>query len=107
MNNAPPQPPSDPIYKRLYAFARMVEDLLRSLFGADLDADYRTLEQGMAHERQLLRRQAATRFDSATADRLAVAIGTEADPQRLMEVGEAIARCATGGELLREIGSRR
>ena len=65
------------------------------------------LEQGMAHERQLLRRQAATRFDSATADRLATAIGAEADPQRLMEVGEAIARCATGGELLREIGSRR
>ena len=62
---------------------------------------------GMEHERQLLRRQAATRFDSATADRLAAAIGAEADPQRLMEVGEAIARCATGGELLREIGSRR
>ena len=62
---------------------------------------------GMEHERELLRRIAATRFDSATADRLAVAIGTEADPQRLMEVGEAIARCATGGELLREIGSRR
>ena len=45
MNNAPPPPPSDPIYKRLYAFARMVEDLLRSLFGAELDADYRSLEQ--------------------------------------------------------------
>ena len=45
MNNAPPPPPSDPIYKRLYAFARMVEDLLRSLFGAGLDADYRTLEK--------------------------------------------------------------
>ena len=65
------------------------------------------IERGMEHERQLLRRQAATRFDSATADRLAAAIGAEADPQRLMEVGEAIARCATGGELLREIGSRR
>ena len=62
---------------------------------------------GMEHERQLLRRIAATRFDSATADRLAAAIGAEADPQRLMEVGEAIARCATGVELLREIGSRR
>ena len=46
MNNAPPpSPPSDPIYKRLYAFARMVEDLLRSLFGAELDADYGTLEK--------------------------------------------------------------
>ena len=62
---------------------------------------------GMEHERQLLRRIAATRFDSATADRLATAIGAEADPQRLMEVGEAIARCATGVELLREIGSPR
>ncbi len=64
-------------------------------------------EEGIEHERQLLRRLAATRFDSATADRLAVAIGAEADPQRLEEVGEAIVRCATGGELLRKIGSRR
>ena len=64
-------------------------------------------EEGMAHERQLLRRMAATRFDSATAERLAAAIATETDPQRLMAVGVAIARCATGSELLREIGSRR
>ena len=62
---------------------------------------------GMEHERQLLRRMAATRFDSATANRLAAAIGAEADPQRLMEVGEAIARCATGSELLQEVGRRR
>ena len=47
MNNAiPPPPPSDPVYKRLYAFARMVEDLLRTLFTKDeLDADYRTLQK--------------------------------------------------------------
>ena len=64
-------------------------------------------EQAMEHERQLLRRQAAMRFDSATADRLAAAIGGEADPQRLMAVGEAIVRCATGSELLRKIDSRR
>ena len=64
-------------------------------------------EEGMEHERQLLRRQAATRFDSATADRLAAAIAAEVDPDRLMAVGVAIARCATGGELLREIGGRR
>ena len=62
---------------------------------------------GIEHERQLLRRLTAARFDSATADRLAMAIGTESDPQRLEEVGEAIVRCATGGELLRKIGSRR
>ena len=64
-------------------------------------------EQAMEHERQLLRRQAAMRFDSATADRLAAAIGGEADPQRLMAVGEAIVRCKTGSELLRKVGSRR
>ena len=64
-------------------------------------------EQGLAFERQLLRRIAATRFGSATADRLAAAIRTETDPQRLMAVGDAIARCATGVELLREIGNRR
>ena len=61
----------------------------------------------MEHERQLLRRMAAARFDSATAERLAAAIEAEADPQRLEEVGVAIAHCTTGSELLREIGSRR
>ena len=45
MSNAPP-PSSDSIYKRLYAFPSMVEDLLRSLFpDAALGADYRTLEK--------------------------------------------------------------
>ena len=64
-------------------------------------------EQAMEHERQLLRHLAAARFDSATADRLAAAIGGEADPHRLMEVGEAIVRCKTGSELLRKVDSRR
>ena len=46
MNNAIPRPGSDPIYKRLYAFARMVEDLLRTLFTkAELDVNYRSLEK--------------------------------------------------------------
>ena len=62
-------------------------------------------EQGMEHERQLLRRLAAARFGSTTADRLAAAMDAESDPQRLMEVGEAIVRCATGSELLRKIGA--
>ena len=62
-------------------------------------------EQGMEHERLLLRRLAAARFDAATADRLAAAIESEADPQRLMAVGEAIERCTTGSELLREVGA--
>ena len=64
-------------------------------------------EQGMERERQLLRRMAAMRFGSATADRLAAAIRSEVDPERLMAVDEAIGRCATGGELLREINGRR
>ena len=63
------------------------------------------IEQGIEHERELLRRQASARFGSATADRLAAAIGAEADPQRLMEVALAIVRCGTGSELLREIGA--
>ena len=45
------------------------------------------------------------RFGAATGDRLAAAIGTEADPQRLMDVAEAIVRCTTSGELLREVGA--
>ena len=64
-------------------------------------------EETMEHERQMLRRIAAARFGSATADRLAATIAAEADPDRLMAVGVAIGRCATGRELLREIGNRR
>ena len=61
-------------------------------------------EEGIAHERQLLRRLAAERFGAATADLLAVAIAAEADPDRLAEVGLAIVRSATGDELLRAAG---
>ena len=53
----------------------------------------------------MLRRLASVRFGAATGDRLAAAIGSEADPQRLMDVAEAIVRCTTGGELLREVGA--
>ena len=60
------------------------------------------LRAGLAHERQLLRRQAAARFGVATADRLALALAAEADPERLAVVGEAIVRCTTTDELLRE-----
>ena len=62
------------------------------------------LRAGLAHERQLLRRLAAARFDTATADRLGQALAAEMDPERLVEVGEAIVRCTTGDELLRETG---
>ena len=62
------------------------------------------LRAGLAHERQLLRRLAAARFGAATADRLARVLATEADPERLAAVGEAIVRCSTGDQLLGEIG---
>ena len=62
-------------------------------------------EQGIEHERQMLRRLASVRFGVAIGDRLAAAIGAEADPQRLMDVAEAIVRCTTGSDLLREVGA--
>ena len=62
-------------------------------------------EQGIEHERQMLRRLASMRFGAAIRDRLAAAIVAETDPQRLMDVAEAILRCTTGGELLREVGA--
>ena len=62
-------------------------------------------EQGIEQQRQMLRRLASVRFGAATGDRLAAAIVAEADPQRLMDVAEAIVRCTTGGELLREVGA--
>ena len=60
--------------------------------------------EGIEQQRQMLRRLASARFGAATGDRLVAAIGAEADPQRLMDVAEAIVRCTTGSELLREIG---
>ena len=62
-------------------------------------------EEGIEQQRQMLRRLASARFGAVTGDRLAVAIGAEGDPQRLMDVAEAIVRCATGSELLREVGA--
>ena len=59
-------------------------------------------EEGIAQQRSMLRRMATTRFDQATADRLASILAAEADPERLAAVGEAIVRCRTGNELLRE-----
>ena len=46
----------------------------------------------------------SSRLGAATADRLARVLATKADPECLAEVGEAIVRCATGEDLLREAG---
>ena len=61
--------------------------------------------EGVAQQRGLLRRQAAARFGAATAARLADALASEADPDRLAAVGEAIVCCETSDELLREAGA--
>lgn len=58
-------------------------------------------EEGIAQQRLMLRRQTALRFGTATADRLARALATETNPDRLSTVAEAIVRCTTSEELLR------
>ena len=49
-----------------------------------------------------LRRRAEVRFGAATADRLSALLQREDDPQRLDAVAEAVVRCETGDELLRQ-----
>ena len=46
------------------------------------------LEQGLAHERALLRRMTASRFGAQTADRLSRMLAGVSDPEHLAEVGE-------------------
>ena len=58
------------------------------------------LEEGWAAERSLLRRQAAHRFDAATAETLFEMLAEVRDAERFAEVGEFIVDCATGLELL-------
>ena len=60
-------------------------------------------EQVLAAERTLLRRQAARKFEAATADQLAGAITDIDDPERLAEVGEAIIDCNTASDLVDRI----
>ena len=60
-------------------------------------------EQGLAHERALLRRMAAARFGAQTAERLSGILAGIADPEALAEVGEWLVRCETGGEFLARV----
>ena len=57
------------------------------------------LEQGRAEERALLCRQAARKFDAATAQRLSAALAEVGDADRLAEVGDWIIECGTEAEL--------
>ena len=61
------------------------------------------IEQGLAHERALLRRLAASRFGAETAERLSEVLAGIADPEGLAEVGEWLMRCETGGEFLARV----
>ena len=61
--------------------------------------------QGLAHERALLRRMAASRFGTETAERLAEALAGISDPERLAEIGEWLVRCETGGEFLARVAA--
>ena len=60
-------------------------------------------EHSLAAERTLLRRQAARKFEAATAERLAGAIADMDDPERLAEVGEAIIDCNSASDLIERI----
>ena len=74
----------------------------------------RGLEQGIergraevrAEERALLCRQAAYRFDHATAEQLASLLEPEADPNRLAQVGIWIIECQSGADLLDRVARR-
>ena len=61
------------------------------------------IEQGRDEERALLCRQAARKFDGATAEGLAAALAGVTDPERLGRVGDWIIECATASALLARV----
>ena len=63
------------------------------------------LERGLAHERALLRRMAASRFGTDTAERLGAVLAAIADPERMAEVGEWLVRCETGDAFLSRVAA--
>ncbi len=58
------------------------------------------IEQGLAHERALLRRQAALRFGAEAAAGVSQAVERIADPEGLAAAGEWIVRADSGDELV-------
>ena len=61
-------------------------------------------EEGRAEERALLLRQAARRFGADTAEALGRLLEGVDDADRLVEIGEMIVDCRTGGDLLDRAG---
>ena len=64
-------------------------------------------EQVLDAERGLLRRQAEVRFGAETAERLFGILRRESDLAQLAAIGEAIVRCDTGTDLLRQTAPTR
>ena len=60
----------------------------------------RGIEQEMQRQRALLSRQAARKFDAETATRLSELLQRVSDPDRFVDVGDAIIECGTGAALL-------
>ena len=63
------------------------------------------LRQGLDRQRALLRRLVEARFGARTAERVFASLRQEEDNDRLAELGEAIVRCETAEELLRQTGA--
>ena len=61
------------------------------------------IEQGLAHERALLCRQAALRFGAETAARVSSAVDRIAGPEGLAVAGEWIVRAGDGDELVERL----
>ncbi len=61
------------------------------------------LEQGLAHERALLGRQAALRFGGETASRVSEAVDRITEPEGLAAAGDWIVWAETGDELVARV----
>ena len=61
------------------------------------------LEQGLEHERALLRRMAARRFGAETGERLTVLLAAIADADHLAEAGDWLVQCDDGDEFLAQV----
>ena len=71
------------------------------------EARAKGIRQDLERERALLRRMAAVRFGTDTAERLSELLDRISDPDRLAEAGEWIVRCDRGSELLDRVQSGR
>ena len=56
--------------------------------------------ESRARQVELMRRMAARKFGSATADRLVERLNRMHDPERMVEIGEWLIECESGEELL-------